>query len=257
MTASSRSATNSCNRAARLREPPSHLARANTIFITKSDGKTGNLRLRITELNSTAAIIECVHHPLYLEDVVYRTARGSGHSERAQGRVVERHRPAESFEAEPRATGRGTGLLQTVADHHRFTSRKSSSAINRGKKRQGDVIITTQKDAVRFPKIDRRDLAIYFMRVEIKIVSGADDFQDCVAASVFAEHGQTAFFLARALVVFLQALPIHLGARLGRAGGALASGSKRHQSQSPRDRCLDVEPEGQGTAPRDRDAPPR
>jgi tetraacyldisaccharide 4'-kinase len=38
---------------------------------------------------------------------------------------------------------------------------------------------------VRFPKIDRRDLAIYFMRVEIKIVSGANDFQDCVRRICF------------------------------------------------------------------------
>src|SRR5690349_6403250 len=52
-----------------LREPPSHLARANTIFITKSDGNTGALRKRIAEVNDTAGIIECVHHPLYLEDV--------------------------------------------------------------------------------------------------------------------------------------------------------------------------------------------
>src|SRR5690242_16876773 len=52
-----------------LREPPSQLARAHTIFITKSDGQTAELRQRIAKLNNTAAIIECVHHPLYLEDV--------------------------------------------------------------------------------------------------------------------------------------------------------------------------------------------
>ena len=52
-----------------LREPPSHLARANTIFITKSDGKIGNLRHRIAGLNSIVAIIECVYYLLYLEDV--------------------------------------------------------------------------------------------------------------------------------------------------------------------------------------------
>jgi len=51
--------------------------------------------------------------------------------------------------------------------------------------RQAEVIITTQKDAVRFPKIDRRDLPILFMRVEIKIVSGANDFQDCVRKICF------------------------------------------------------------------------
>ena len=34
-----------------LREPPSHLARASTIFITKSDGNTAELRRRIAQLN--------------------------------------------------------------------------------------------------------------------------------------------------------------------------------------------------------------
>ncbi|MGP8054591.1 MAG: tetraacyldisaccharide 4'-kinase, partial [Limisphaerales bacterium] len=70
-------------------------------------------------------------------------------------------------------------------DHHRFTQQEVLNAINRAKKRQAEIIITTQKDAVRFPKIDRRDLPIYFMRVEIQIVSGANDFQDCVRKICF------------------------------------------------------------------------
>src|SRR3984957_201678 len=52
-----------------LREPPSHLSRANTIFITKSDGHTEDLRGRIAEHNTAASIIECIHAPLYFEDV--------------------------------------------------------------------------------------------------------------------------------------------------------------------------------------------
>src|SRR6058998_3977886 len=52
-----------------LREPPSHLARASTIFITKSDGNTETLRQRIAQFNASAGIIECMHHPLYFEDV--------------------------------------------------------------------------------------------------------------------------------------------------------------------------------------------
>src|SRR5712671_54743 len=59
-----------------LREPPSHLARAHTIFITKSDGDTTELRARIEKLNSTAAVIECVHHPLYFEDVFSGERKG-------------------------------------------------------------------------------------------------------------------------------------------------------------------------------------
>jgi tetraacyldisaccharide 4'-kinase len=71
------------------------------------------------------------------------------------------------------------------ADHHRFTQQEILNAINRGKKRQAEIIITTQKDAVRFPKLDRRDLPFLFMRVEINIVSGADDFRDCVRKICF------------------------------------------------------------------------
>src|SRR6202162_6220075 len=40
-----------------LREPPSHLARASTIFITKSNGNTAALRERIGRYNSVAPII--------------------------------------------------------------------------------------------------------------------------------------------------------------------------------------------------------
>ena len=47
------------------------------------------------------------------------------------------------------------------ADHHRFSQQEVLNAINRGKKRQAELIITTQKDAVRFPEVDRRDLPIY------------------------------------------------------------------------------------------------
>ena len=79
-----------------LREPPSHLARAQTIFITKSGLATPpELRRRINRLNSTAAIIECVHRPLYLEDVF--TGERPLHAldvVRGKGGLAQRHRPA-------------------------------------------------------------------------------------------------------------------------------------------------------------------
>ena len=86
----------------------------------------------------------------------------------------------ESFEKSLATLGGELVYSKRFADHHRFTQQEVLNAINRGKKRQAAAIITTQKDAVRFPKIDRRDLPIYFMRVEIKILSGAEDFHDCV-----------------------------------------------------------------------------
>src|SRR4029077_6641767 len=91
----------------------------------------------------------------------------------------------ESFEKSLVTLGGELVYTKRFLDHHRFTQQEVLNAINRGKKRQAQTIITTQKDAVRFPRIDRRDLPIYFMRVEIQIVSGADDFRDCVRKICF------------------------------------------------------------------------
>jgi tetraacyldisaccharide 4'-kinase len=168
-----------------LREPPSHLVRAHTIFITKSDGNTAELRERIARLNATAAVIECVHHPLYFEDVFSGERKGLDFLKGKKVGSLSGIAQPESFEQSLVKLGGELVYAKRFADHHRFTQQEIINAINRGKKRQAGIILTTQKDAVRFPKIDRRDLPIYFMRVEIKIVSGADDFQDCVRKICF------------------------------------------------------------------------
>jgi tetraacyldisaccharide 4'-kinase len=168
-----------------LREPGSHLSRAGTIFITKSDGNTAALRARIAKHNPTAGIIECIHHPLYLEDlftsekIELTTLKGTKVA--ALSGIAQ----PESFENSLIGLGAELVYSKRFADHHRFTQQEVLNAVNRAKKRQATAIITTQKDAVRFPKVDRRDLPIYFMRVEIKIVTGAKDFNDCVRQICF------------------------------------------------------------------------
>ncbi|HEX3856191.1 MAG TPA: tetraacyldisaccharide 4'-kinase [Verrucomicrobiae bacterium] len=168
-----------------LREPPSHLARAHTIFITKSDGNTAELRERIAKLNPSAPIIECIHRPLYFEDVFTGDRKGlellAGKKVASLSGIAQ----PESFEQSLVRLGSELVYSKRFADHHRFTQQEILNAINRAKKRQAEIIVTTQKDAVRFPKIDRRDLPFYFMRVEIQIVSGANDFQDCVRKICF------------------------------------------------------------------------
>jgi tetraacyldisaccharide 4'-kinase len=168
-----------------LREPPSHLARAGTIFITKSDGDTAALRQRIAEYNPTAGIIECVHHPLYFEDVFTGQQHGLDLIKGLKVASLSGIAQPESFEQSLPVLGATVVYSKRFADHHRFTQQEVLNTINRSKKRQAACIVTTQKDAVRFPKIDRRDLPIYFVRVEIKILSGAEDFQDCVRKICF------------------------------------------------------------------------
>ncbi len=168
-----------------LREPPTHLARASTIFITKSDGRTDDLRKRIAQYNDTAPVIECVHHPLYFEDVFTGERKGIEFLNERRVASLSGIAQPESFEKSLVSIGAELVYSKRFADHHRFTQQEVINAINRSKKRQAELIITTQKDAVRFPKIDRRDIPILFMRVEIKILKGAKDFHDCVRQICF------------------------------------------------------------------------
>jgi tetraacyldisaccharide 4'-kinase len=168
-----------------LREPPSHLARASTIFITKCNGSVTRLRSSISQLNPSAGVIECVHHPLYFEDVFTGERKGLELIRGIKVAALSGIAQPESFEQSLVEQGAELVYSKRYADHHRFTQQEILNAVNRSKKRQAVAIITTQKDAVRFPKIDRRDLPIYFMRVEIKILAGAKDFQDCVRQICF------------------------------------------------------------------------
>jgi tetraacyldisaccharide 4'-kinase len=163
-----------------LREPPSHLSRANVVFITKADGDTTELRKRITRYNPTAGIIECIHQPLFFEDVFTGERKGLDFLKGKKVASLSGIAQPLSFEQSLAKLCGELVYSKRYADHHRFTQQEILNAINRGKKRRAEIIATTQKDAVRFPKLDRRDLPIYFMRVEIKILSGAGDFDDCV-----------------------------------------------------------------------------
>ena len=175
-----------------LREPPSHLVRASVVFLTKVDRSTpenskriDDLRVRVAKLNQRAEIVECVHHPLYFEDVFTGERAGL---DLLQGRRIASLSgiaQPESFEQKLVELGGEVVLARRFADHHRFTQQEVLDAINRAKKRKADMVVTTQKDAVRFPKLDRRDVPVWFMRVEIKITAGAGGFDEAVRRICF------------------------------------------------------------------------
>jgi tetraacyldisaccharide 4'-kinase len=44
-----------------------------------------------------------------------------------------------------------------------------------------EMIVTTEKDAVRMPRLGETIVPIYFLRVEIEILSGQETWEHCVA----------------------------------------------------------------------------
>ncbi len=169
-----------------LRESISNIRRANFIFITKSTGKdTGELKARLRTLNPTAEIAECAHRPKYLQNVYTGERQPLDFLNGRKVALISGIASPEGFESEIKRRGGILVYLKRYADHHRYAQQEIIDLINKSKKQQADIIVTTEKDAVRFPKIDRQDVPIYFLRVEIELLSGAEDFNACISRICF------------------------------------------------------------------------
>ncbi len=164
-----------------LREPRRNLRRASFIFLTKCDGSDNAALIRqLRSLNNHAEIIECTHNPLYFRDVYSEERRPLEFIKGKRVGAISGIAMPEGFENRLRELGAEVVYMRRYADHHRFSQQEMLNMINRSVLKEADLIVTTEKDAVRFPKLDRRDLPIYYLRVEIKILRGAKDFNDAV-----------------------------------------------------------------------------
>src|SRR5881397_1008746 len=165
-----------------LREPPRNLRRASYIFITKSTGESNEqLVKRVRRYNRTAEIIECAHKPLHLQNVVTGEIAPL---EKLHGTFIGSIcaiAAPDSFEDGLRKLGARIEIAKRYIDHHRYTEAELQSFINRCIRRDLEMVVTTEKDAVRFPLLVKTEVPIFFLRVEIEILSGHETWEHCVA----------------------------------------------------------------------------
>src|ERR1041384_2161199 len=166
-----------------LREAPRNLRRASYIFITKNTGEPNDaLVKRIRRYNRTAEIIECAHRPLYLQNI-YTDERLPLDALRDAfiGSLCAIAAP-DSFQGALKKLGAHVDLAKRYIDHHYFSEAELKSFIARCIRRDLAMIVTTEKDAVRMPRLAEAEInvPIYFLRVEIEILTGHESWQHCV-----------------------------------------------------------------------------
>jgi len=162
-----------------LREPPANLRRASYIVLTKCGPQPDQgLLARLRQLNPTAAIIECNHAPRYWQNIQTGERFPLDHLRgRHVGAMSGIARP-ESFEEGVRQLGAVVEITKGFADHHRFTKKEILRFLEWCDRRSLDALVTTEKDAVRFPDIDRPPVPMLFLRVEIEILRGEEHWED-------------------------------------------------------------------------------
>ncbi|MEI6321943.1 MAG: tetraacyldisaccharide 4'-kinase [bacterium] len=161
-----------------LREPPEHLRRATHILITKCDGgDLSALHGRIRTYNRTAPILECRHRTVELQDLTTGTILPLETLHGLRAAVLSAIASPESFEAGLRRLGVEVELTQSFADHHRYSKREMERFLKRCERRDVSCILTTEKDSVRMPRLPQHSIPIYYLRIEIEILSGQEHWE--------------------------------------------------------------------------------
>jgi tetraacyldisaccharide 4'-kinase len=98
----------------------------------------------------------------------------------------------EAFEASLRKLGAKVEITRHFSDHYRFSRKDVDRFMQRCVERDMRMILTTEKDAVRFPRPTSIDVPILFLRIEVEILKGQDVWDDMIARLVHpnpaAEH---------------------------------------------------------------------
>jgi tetraacyldisaccharide 4'-kinase len=164
-----------------LREPPKNLRRASYILITKCSGASNaDLISRIRKFNRTAEIIECTHGPVHLENVFTRERLPLEFLQNKWVGAISAIAVPEAFESSLAKLGARVEIRRRFADHFRFSKREVDRFMQRCVERDMQLIVTTEKDAVRFPKPSSIDVPVVFLRIEVKILEGAAIWDDLI-----------------------------------------------------------------------------
>jgi tetraacyldisaccharide 4'-kinase len=169
-----------------LREPIKHLKRASYVFLTKSDGKKDpELEALIQKHNPGVDIIECAHRPQYLQEV---NAFERKEVEFLDGKRIGAFSgiaAPEGFEEFLRNQGAQLLYTRRFLDHYRFDREDLVHIFEQAKEAGLEFLVTTEKDAVRIPEGFDFPIPLYYLRLEIKILSGVADFEEAVSRICF------------------------------------------------------------------------
>lgn len=165
-----------------LREPPEHLRRATHILITKCMGENNSALIkRIRQFNRTAEIVECTHRPRHLTNLWTGETKPLEFLKGLSIGSLCGIAIPENFVHFLKKLGAKVELAASYADHHRYSLKEVETFIRRCSRRNIQAILTTEKDAVRIPRIVDPKVPIYSMRVEIEILRGDDSWKNFIA----------------------------------------------------------------------------
>jgi tetraacyldisaccharide 4'-kinase len=169
-----------------LREPIRQMERASYVFLTKSEEKPSEeLLATLRRHRSESEWIECTHRPQYLQGVFDTGQLPLDWLKGKRVGALSGIAVPESFEVFLEKLGASKIVPFRFLDHHRFSELELRQVKRKIEEEQLDALVTTEKDAVRIEADFNPGLPFYFLRVEINLLSGADNFEEAVRRICF------------------------------------------------------------------------
>lgn len=167
-----------------LREPLSHLKRADVCLLTKVDqaerGSIAYIRQKIAEYGNNPIVMESIHQPqacVELSEWVKNIASEGMSVEVIRGRrVIALSAIGNPASFEQTLANAGADVIESFRfpDHHEYTPEEIEDAIEQAVRQGAEAIATTEKDAVKLPKLQEssKRLPVYVVTVEVVMQDG-------------------------------------------------------------------------------------
>ena len=173
-----------------LREPVRNLKRADIIFLTKCRGDVSAVKEEIRRYNTTAEIVECNHTPKVMKDVWSREEFPLDWLRDKTVCTLSGIASPKGFENSLRHLGAKVVWCERYADHHRYDASEVLYALNRTADMGADALVTTEKDAVRFPRLETAPVKCLYLRIAIEILVGGESFTQLINRICFRKSGE-------------------------------------------------------------------
>lgn len=165
-----------------LREPLSAMKRASYIFLTKADNATHHDILKeIRAYNARAKIVQCAHFPRNIVSIDRKESKHIDFLFQKKIMAFSGIASPDSFEGFLTKNGAEIVIKKRFADHHRFSKQELDNLIQVAQSHHVDFVITTEKDAVRLPADFAPQTPFFFLKIDIEILSGEDNFEEAIS----------------------------------------------------------------------------
>lgn len=159
-----------------LREPLSSLKRADIFILTKTDQVSDLAKIKDTlrQYNPQAPMVKSVYRLRSVENLSDHSPVDSDKLENKKALAFSGIGNPKSFENNLRQLKINVLKHRIFADHFAYRRKEVLSLLQEAKNLGADFIVTTEKDSVRIPMVNRQEVPIYVIKIDLNITSGEE-----------------------------------------------------------------------------------